>query len=103
MIDREEVREKVIEGLERCDFYGYCADKQCPYYKNVACHEALRRDTLSLLKERKSTIAVEIKDDHYPIGDPLRTVGWKCGECGELIAGGDNYCPHCGEEIIWDD
>ena len=56
MTDREEVRKKVIEGLERCDLYGYCADKQCPYYENVTCHEALRRDTLSLLEEQEPRV-----------------------------------------------
>ena len=50
----DELREKVIEGLERCDLCGYCADKQCPYYKNAACREALRRDALSLLKAQEA-------------------------------------------------
>lgn len=60
-------REKVIEGLERCDLYGYCADKQCPYYENVLCHELLRSDALSLLKAQEPRVLTleEVKGMKY--------------------------------------
>lgn len=69
----------------------------------LAGADHLAADALSLLKAQDAIEPVEMINDFYPIGDPLRTVGWKCGECGELIAGEDNYCPHCGKEIMWDD
>ena len=57
---------------------------------------------LELLKEQEAIEPVEMIDDFYPIGDPLRTSGWKCGKCMERIAGYDNYCPNCGQEVKWE-
>ena len=94
MTDQEKVREKVIEGLERCDLYGYCADKQCPYYENVACHEALRRDALSLLKEQESFQPFR-SGDYHP--------DWCCGNCKYPgLYGRMKFCPECGKAVKWD-
>lgn len=59
--------------------------------------------SVEALEKQQPFEPVEIIDDFYPIGDPLRTVGWKCGKCGERIAWDDNYCPNCGNEVKWDD
>ncbi len=45
-------REKVINAFGRCESYGYCEDRDCPYYENTNCLEMLRKDALELLKEQ---------------------------------------------------
>lgn len=48
--------EKVIDGLRRCESYGYCEDKQCPYYECAGCLELLRSDALSMLKAQEPRV-----------------------------------------------
>jgi rubrerythrin len=57
---------------------------------------------IEALEKQESFEPVEMIDDFYPIGDPLRTIGWRCGKCGERIAGYDNYCPNCGKAVKWE-
>lgn len=63
-------------------------------------------DEISLLddlpKEQEPVEPVEMIDDFYPIGDPLRTIRWKCGKCGDMIAGYFNFCPNCGRAVKWE-
>ena len=103
-------REKVIKGLEICsagewDSTGGRDHTNCPYYPagytGCTC-KLLMRDALVLLKEQEVIEPIEMIDDYYPIGDPLRTTGWKCGKCGERIACHDNYCPNCGKAVKWE-
>lgn len=110
-------REKVIEGLECCKWsdagrydgyepmYENC--EKCPYNNEQdsksECNDKLRQDALSLLKEQEPVDPIEMIDDFYPIGDPLRTIGWRCGKCGDRIAGYDNFCQNCGKAVKWDD
>lgn len=49
-------REKVINALGRCESYGYCDDKRCPYYENTGCLESLRKDALELLKAQEPRV-----------------------------------------------
>ena len=49
-------REKVMNALRRCESYGYCEDRDCPYYENTNCLEMLRKDALELLKEQENQI-----------------------------------------------
>lgn len=49
--------EKTINALGRCESYGYCEDKQCPYYECVGCLELLRKDALSILEAQAQEIA----------------------------------------------
>lgn len=49
-------REKVINALGRCESYGYCEDKRCPYYEDTGCLESMRKDALELLKEQEQRI-----------------------------------------------
>ena len=58
---------------------------------------------IEALEKQETFEPVEMIDDFYPIGDPLRTIGWKCGKCGERIAVYDNYCPNCGKAAKWDE
>lgn len=48
--------EKVMNALGRCESYGYCEDKQCPYYECTGCLDLLRKDALSLLKTQDTTM-----------------------------------------------
>lgn len=58
-------REKVINALGRCESYGYCEDKDCPYYENVSCLELLRKDALELLKGQEPDVSkYQYKIDH---------------------------------------
>lgn len=56
-----------------------------------------------LLEKQEPVDPIEMIDDFYPIGDPLRTIGWRCGKCGDRIAGYDNFCPNCGKAVKWDE
>jgi len=51
-------REKVIKGLEHCDFgaSGTCYEKECPYYQSHDCTDELKNDILALLKEQEHRI-----------------------------------------------
>lgn len=97
----DDLRERVFNALGRCESYGYCEDEQCPYYENTGCLEQLRKDALSLLKAQEPVEPIEIINDFYPIGDPLRTEGWRCGKCKQRIAWDDNYCSKCGTAVKW--
>ena len=57
--------EKVIDGLRRCESYGYCEDKQCPYYECTGCLELLRSDALELLKAHEPRVMTleEVKNN----------------------------------------
>lgn len=52
----DDLREKVMNALGRCESYGYCEDKQCPYYECTGCLDLLRKDALSLLKTQDTTM-----------------------------------------------
>jgi len=49
-------REKVIKALGRCESYGYCEDKRCPYYEDTSCLESMRKDALELLKKQEPRV-----------------------------------------------
>ena len=105
----DDLREKVIRGLECCilhdpDDKRRCSD--CPYnhheISNAPCANGLKFEALSLLKVQEPVEPIEMINDFYPIGDPLRTEGWKCGKCGQEIAWDDNYCSKCGTAVKWE-
>lgn len=53
-------RKKVINALGRCESYGYCEDKRCPYYEDTSCLESMRKDALELLKEQEAVTPEEV-------------------------------------------
>lgn len=81
-------RKKVINALGRCESYGYCEDKRCPYYKDTSCLESMRKDALELLKEQEAV-------------KPMN--GLLCGQCGCIIYQDANYCYNCGRKVKRDD
>ena len=95
---------EIIEVYEYCPHSQDCDGDACPYYSRgyPHCYYRLVDDAMSCLKALEPVEAVEMIDDFYPIGDPLRTIGWKCGKCMERIAGYDNYCPNCGQAVKWE-
>ena len=61
-------REKVINALKRCESYGFCEDKQCPYYDNVSCLEMVRKDALSLLQAQEPRVMTLEEVEVLPYG-----------------------------------
>lgn len=95
-------RKKVINALGRCESYGYCEDKRCPYYKDTSCLESMRKDALELLKEQEAVKPILVKLYPHDV--------YKCGNCGHCAVGTTvpktyrpKYCPECGRKIKWDD
>ena len=69
-------KEKVIKGLEHCDFGDFSNCDECPYYQSHDCADELKNDILGLLKEQEprvmtldeiTEIYVEFKGDDCPI------------------------------------
>jgi uncharacterized Fe-S cluster-containing protein len=105
-------REKVINGLEHCDFgvSGACYEKECPYYQSD-CTEELKNDILILLKEQ------EPREPHYTTLRYLvngMEVAIQLPECPRCIENGlvlwdaelekgQAYCKRCGQAVKWDD
>ena len=91
-------REKVINALGRCESYGYCEDMDCPYYKNTNCLELLRKEALTLLKEKEpkpitiTTNEYGMKFYHCPNCNKTFYEPW------ELYK---DYCYNCGQEVKW--
>lgn len=100
----DELREKVIYSIERCICHVPDACRDCSYdagHPYNECVETMLKDVLFLLKAQEPVEPTEMINDFYPIGDALRTEGWKCGKCGQQIAWKDNYCSKCGTAVKW--
>ena len=94
-------REKVIKGIEHCDFggSGTCYEKECPYYQSHDCTDELKNDILILLKEQEAV-------------EPINSYGtFRCGNCMNIVGYNDgnwrgyqnNFCSKCGKAVKWDD
>ena len=82
-------REKVIKGLEHCEFgvYATCYEKKCPYYQihdctDELCIDELKNDILALLKEQAKVLTVD------ELEDALDTVVWLETPASENCADG---------------
>ena len=100
MIDRE----KVLKGLECCQYSSKSHCDECPYcYEGLCetndCTADLASDVLALLKEQEAVKPIKSpdKDDDYT---------FMCSNCkGELFCGDvlrDNFCPTCGRKVKWE-
>lgn len=92
-------REKVIKGLQCCNYYGFHED--CPYDKkdpneeqDTTCMMDLMRDALALLKEQD---AVEPRPAILDIYKSAKL--YHCGICSELIVENQKYCHKCGGRV----
>lgn len=99
MIDRE----KVIKGLEHCDFGDLATCHECPYYQSHDCTDELKNDILALLKEQEP-IAPYV----YGSKEPDEYGGWYgsgrylCGKCKMPIAPKEMFCRRCGQAVKWE-
>ena len=93
MPDMEKAISNLQAEIDSAAYMGYS-------YKDCVPVSILQ-DALSLLKAQEQVEPIEMINDFYPIGDPLRTEGWKCGKCGQRIAWDDNYCSKCGTAVKW--
>lgn len=95
-------REKVIKGIEHCDFgnYGSCYENECPYYQSNDCTDELKNDILALLKEQKAVEPIKMQrmDSNFSFFVPY----FLCGKCRyELIGKDVMFCSHCGQAVKW--
>ena len=57
-------------------------------------------DTCDLKKQELEPI----EPNCYPVhSDYGRTIGWQCGNCGEVLVEDSIYCAYCGRKVKWDD
>lgn len=104
MIDRE----KVIKGLEftkaMITFNPSTGEDIEPENLNEANKTSYDAcvGAIALLKEQDAVEPEEIVNDHFPVGDYRRTIGWLCGKCGKAIMGDGNYCSYCGQAVKWE-
>lgn len=92
-------REKVIKGLEHCDFgvSDTCYEKECPYYQSHDCTDELKNDILVLLKEQEPQLVLNI-------GEQISCKSGSCPKCGKMLNTTCNkrYCGDCGQEVTWE-
>lgn len=106
-MNEQEMREKVIKGLECCTTQGFSCieNKKCPYgvqRYGSHCVDSMLRDALALLKAQE------------PVEPVVDVDTWTCGKCGHTLEHqqllGDNvlfheqynYCPECGRKAKWE-
>lgn len=99
-------REKIIKGLECCEYKNKLHCDQCPYDYNgrgnerYECTAELSADALVLLKEQESKQVLSLADS---VGE--MTVGY-CPSCGKGIANKlsipTKFCRYCGQEVKWE-
>lgn len=92
-------REKVIKGLEHCDFgvSSTCYEKECPYYQSHDCTDELKNDILVLLKEQEAVEPIlkrEGRNKYYNY--------YVCPCCDEEVVYDQNYCSECGAKFMWE-
>jgi hypothetical protein len=96
-------REKVINALGRCESYGYCEDRNCPYYENTHCLELLRKDALILLKEQEQVAPRKVKRYIEYSDTAVNFIDtYDCGNCGAELPDNSQYCSACGRKVKWE-
>ena len=89
--------EKVIKGLECCEFNYYCLE-ECPYKPQENCIKFLHDDCIAILKQHK--------EGHWTVLEDCSNSGIYCSECNCKIFDFTHkpmkklsqYCPHCGSK-----
>ncbi len=104
MIDRQ----KIIKGLECCQYSSKSHCDGCPYDYNARgyCNECtadLATDVLELLNENRAV---------KPVRDSETGRFWICGNCGGYVGFEDNdeydpnefsnFCADCGKPVLWE-
>ena len=105
-MSEQEMREKVIKGLEKLNENSGCIEinsngcKTCPYDSVNRCCGQIIGDAIALLKAQEP-----VKPKYVEFEDTGLT--WEkyevatCGKCGALL-GDALYCPMCGQAVKWE-
>lgn len=106
MVDRE----KVIKGLECCQYSSKSHCDSCPFaYEGMCgtndCTSDLASEAIVLLKEQEPVAPVMVPHS--------RGIAWNCGACGTEIAvirdtvsadwqkNSVRFCQRCGRSVKW--
>ena len=100
-------KEKVIKGLEMCQYSSKLHCDGCPYcYEGLCetndCTADLASDALSLLKKQE---AVEPKQVDLYGKEEWYGFVCRCPDCKALWMTGKantHFCPNCGQAVKWD-
>lgn len=98
-MSEQDLREKVIKGLEVCKRYETFRCENCPY--DSVCRgyaSELMADALTLLKAQEP---VKPKKNYVQITG-LKTWDWACPECNCILVYRANYCSCCGRAVKWE-
>ena len=101
-------REKVIKGLECCDYCNSLTNTcfQCPYLDlnkeegMVRCTAELAHDALALLREQEPVEPKWTDFEDSFTGEKFKV--YQCGNCGSYILSDVLYCPVCGRKVKHD-
>ena len=97
-----EIREKVLEGLECCIEKGWCkGDTGCPYWRESEWHfddcKQMLKDIQSLLKPVKPRSKTRHPKGEYP------QIQHFCGSCNAILfRKKQKFCIECGTPAKWD-
>ena len=98
----DDLREKVINGLECCASGNMCKEK-CPYdelgYAWTECVRPLAEDALTVLKKLVPCSPIKSPNYNYSY------YGYNCPKCGHTLRVGEyrpNYCEECGQAVKWE-
>ena len=79
---------EVIEGLKEISSEAYSRWVHCQYTRDKLILDIGKYvdDAIELLKEKETVRPIK---------------GILCGNCSHRLFAGENYCPHCGKNVIW--
>ena len=94
----DDLREKVIKGLEKCtneaEFCGGEKENSCPYFYDYNCRTQMEKDALELLK---------VQESFKPFRSGVYHPDWCCGNCKYPgLYGRMKFCPECGKAVKWE-
>ncbi len=96
-MSEQEMREKVIKGLECCSDAVLECGENCPYWNIENCQSSMQDDALALLKaQEQKPISASIVDS-----DGGLMHWWACGNCQAPINPEDRFCHECGKPVKW--
>ncbi len=108
--------DKVIEGLECCQYSSKAHCDECPYVNDGlcsidACTADLASDALDMLKEQEDTRLISRKPYHTKV-EYANGGSWITDQCPECVERGVGiwdtlvdryvkYCRRCGQALDW--
>lgn len=109
-MNEQEMREKVIKGLECCAAMSGDKCRECPYSKE--CLDAdlpygmphLAADALALLKAQEQVEPKIVDTSNSKLYHNDMFKNHYCGNCGEflhVVNRKDMFCSQCGRAVKW--